>query len=198
MFLFEHSDDDAADGSMPSSRCGERAGVFAAEVLLYAPDFSGFPPTHPDVLDPEDALGPPDYTSEAGYPGLGSVSLGQGGRLELSFGDCWLGNDLAANPDLRIFEVGPAVEGLSVALRARPESAERVDPARRLPGEDPWFHVAEIGGGVTELDLESLSEGGVVFFDAVRFDDDPTQGTGTELAWGADIDAVELLTWADR
>jgi hypothetical protein len=195
--LLLQQDVDDGGSRPPAPACDGSESVFASEVLRYTPELSGFPPTHPDVLDPEDALGPPDYTSEDGYPGYGSVSLGQGGRLELLFVECWLANDLTPSPDLRVYEVGPAVEGLTVSLRARPQIVDRLDPARRIAGDEPWFRVGEIGGGVTDIDLEAMSDGAAVFFDAVRFDDDPLQGTGTELAWGADIDAVELLSTVD-
>ncbi|MEM6989405.1 MAG: hypothetical protein AAF721_02870 [Myxococcota bacterium] len=172
--------------------------IFASEVLSYEPDFAGAPPVHPDVLDPGNALGPPDWTNADGDPGTGAVALGQGGRLELGFGGCSLGNDGSRLADVRIYEIGPAVERFTVFVRATADSVAAFDPARRVDPGGRYFSAGELGGGVSELDLDQIVvPGRAAEVDAILFEDDPLQGSGSNAAWGADIDAVELLLAED-
>ncbi len=116
--------------------------------------------------------------------------------MELGFSGCLLGSDDDSSADLRVYEVGPAVERLSIYVRPHPDSVATFDESTRLEDSE-FFFVAEIGGGVTDLDLDAIT-GQPALVDAVLFEDDPNQGTGTELAWGADVDAVEILYPVDE
>jgi len=171
---------------------------FASEVRAYEPDRAGLPPTHPNYLDPTRALGAPDYYIPPGERGVGSVGLGQGGRLELGFSGCLWGHDRTDEPDLILYEAGPDIEGMSVFVQVDGESVALVDPTRLFNPQSRFFHVADVGGGTTAIDLDAVFPPGVeVVLDAVMFIDDPAQGTGSERAAGADIDAVEMLVSAE-
>ncbi|MBL4686329.1 MAG: hypothetical protein JKY37_17170 [Nannocystaceae bacterium] len=175
--------------------CGS-AEIFASEVLSYEPGYAGAPPVHPDVLDPQSAIGAPDWNADRGFPGVGAVSLGRGGRLELGFSRCKLGHDGTRDADIRIYEVGPAVERVFVFVRASPGSMGALDSSRQVAPTSPYFEVGELLGGVTDVDLDGLVlDGGTASFDAILFEDG-LQGAGSDAAWGADIDAVELLSVA--
>ena len=97
---------------------------FADAVIRYEPAFSGGPvPTDPSYVDPAQALGPPDYAAPTG-----SVSLGRGGLIELQFVDNVLTNSGDAAPDLYVFEVGPSIEAMFVAIRPTAHTAGLLGP----------------------------------------------------------------------
>lgn len=167
----------------------EEVDPFAARVLGYDSTFGGdTPPTHPAYGDPDAALGPPDYDERR--PGT-AVSLGNGGLLELEFAAHPLTNSGDAQPDLRVYEVGPFGENFRVELRV-------VQGAEDMPGgvgADGFVHVGGLTG-VDELDLDAALPGFpecALEFNAVRLVDDAGMGGFNGEATGADIDAVELL-----
>ena len=82
---------------------------FADVVIRYLPDYNGgCAPTHPNFTDPVSSLGPPDYEPTGCGTCEGSVSLGNGGLLEVAFVNNLLTNSGDSADDLHIFEVGPA------------------------------------------------------------------------------------------
>lgn len=133
--------------------------------------------------DPASALGPPDSTgSGTNYLSLGVPDEDCGFRLDLEFVD----NVLVDGPgtDLRIFEVGPAVEGSLVFVRE--------------DSTTDFLFVGEIGGSTSELDIgvELGSEAAATEFTQVRLCDN-SGTTGGDSA-GADIDAVAAINSRPR
>lgn len=151
---------------------------FADAVVSYDPAFGGGAvPTHPNFLDPDEALGPPDYTG--GSTGTGSVSLGSGGRLILQFVDNVLTGSDNADFDLHIFEVGPDVEDTFVDI-----SSDGVT----------WFSVGKVFGSTSSIDLDAFGFGSLHTFSYVRLTDDPNEGGTGGATVGADIDAVGAIS----
>ncbi|MEP3688562.1 MAG: OmpA family protein [Sulfitobacter dubius] len=83
-------------------------------------------------------------------------------------------------PDLYVFEVGPRVEGMSLAI-----STDGMD----------WTEIGAIAGGRAEVDIADAAQDGVEFR-FVRLTDDG-EGCGTSFA-GADVDAVAAIGSALR
>lgn len=179
----------------PVSRCAGVDGTFATRVLAYDPTFGGgFAPEQASYRDPDVALGVPDYVHERAE---GAVALGNGGLLELAFEGCRLAPSGDGDPDLRIFEVGPAVERTVVNLRLTTPAA--LDWGSTL-GADPegWVEVGVIAGSVLDVDVDERLgplDPDAVRFDAVRLVDDATEGGWGGSSPGADIDAVEQLVF---
>lgn len=183
-----------------SGICFPQGDVSFADALLdYDPQYSGLcGPTHPNFTQGTSALGPPDYTG--GSTGVGAVSLGSGGKLEVAFVDNVLTNSGNNGvEDLHIFEVGPAVEAADVAVRP-----EDVATRTRLlnaglvdANGDGYFEVGRIGGSVSSVDLDAWATGfgpGQLRFDAVQIIDDPTNSPSCSATVGADIDAIGAIT----
>ena len=128
------------------------------------------------AIEASAALGPPDYR---GNNNDGSfTTLGCGGRLELAFTDNAL-IDLDG-PDLYVFEVGPDVEGTSLAIS--------VDGTQ-------WIEVGLIEGGRSEVDINGFALPGASYR-YVRLTDDGIKCSGGFP--GADIDAVAAIGSATR
>lgn len=123
------------------------------------------------AADPAAALGAPDYSGDVEDGSF--VSLGCDGQLVLQFEDNALID--VEGPDLYVFEVGPNVEGMSLAVS--------------VDGTE-WIELGGISGGRAEVDLA-----GAVPADAsfrfVRLTDDGVD-CGSRFA-GADIDAVAAI-----
>jgi len=174
--------------------------AYADSVIRYDPTYGGgCTPTNPHFTDPMAALGPPDYSG--GADGMGSVSLGSGGLLELYV---WteIANTGDSRPDLRIYEIGGYTEKCYVALRpVAPTTPEQLaDLGLQDSNGDGYFEVGRTPSS-GEIDVDVLFnrsvEARTVRFDAVQVIDDiqdtPTCNTRTP---GADIDAVAvLLPW---
>ncbi|MEI4195127.1 OmpA family protein [Roseovarius sp. E0-M6] len=124
----------------------------------------------------EPALGAPDFSGDVDDGTF--LSLGCDGSLVLEFTD----NALVEleGPDLYVFEVGPKVEGLTLAI-----SADGVD----------WTDVGAITGGTAEVDIAPVATADTDYRFA-RITDDGL-GCGTSFA-GADIDAVAAIGSAMR
>jgi hypothetical protein len=176
------SDDDATDR-------GCRRDAFAASVLDYDPAYSDGPlPTLEQFMDPEVALGPPDYSG--GGRGYGAVSLGGGGLLALSFGDCVVGNSGDGRADIRIYEVGPNIERTAISLVPTAESGEVLG----MP--DVMVLVGYIEGSTRDVDIDAALGGFAkheLTFGSIVLVDDLDQAWTDGERPGADIDAVQLL-----
>jgi hypothetical protein len=158
------------------------ASSFADSVVSYDPNYGGGAvPTHPNFINPDEALGIPNYTG--GGTGTGSVSLGSGGRIVLQFLDNFLTGSDSAAFDLHIFEVGPDVEDTFVDI-----SADAVT----------WFSVGKVFGSTSSIDIDAFGFGSMDFFSYVRLTDDPNEGGATGVTVGADIDAVGAISTVPR
>jgi hypothetical protein len=176
-------------------RCTGIDGTFATRVLAYEPTLGGgSAPETASYRDPDAALGVPDYVHERAE---GAVALGEGGVLELAFDGCRLAPSGDGEPDLRIYEVGPAVERTTIWLRLTTPAALAWGEA--LGGDsEGWVDVGIIAGSALDVDVdEHLSplDPDEVRFDALRLVDDPTEAGTGRVSPGADIDAVELLVF---
>ena len=164
---------------------------FADELIRYAPTHSGGPaPTNANYLDPDEALGIPDY-----HAPYGSVSLGRGGLIELRFIDNRLTNSGSADHDLHIFEVGPDVEDTFVAIKPTPATAALLGPAFDANG-DGYYEVGKVYGSTSSIDIDALFPGfepGTLVFHAVQLIDDYNEGGGSGSTVDADIDAVGAI-----
>ena len=172
---------------------------FADTVIRYDPLFSeGNAPTDPDYLDPDEALGVPDYDGDGD-----SLSLGSGGLVELRFVDNALTNSADDTPDLHIFEIGPDVEDTFVAIRPRNE-ATRVAIAslcvdEMAPQGDDFCEIGKVFGRTSSIDIDALfpdHQSGDLIFDAVQLIDDPEEGQRSGATVGADIDSVGAIASA--
>jgi len=156
---------------------------FADVVVSYEPLFDGGPgPTHPNFIDPAEALGPPDYCCGDNQPG--SVSLGDGGRITLRFTDNALtGSGPDGLADLHIFEVGSQVEATFVEI-----SVDGVT----------FLSVGSVSGSVSSVDIDPyLVNAGLpanTEFRYVRLTDNTNAGGQTGDTVGADIDAVGAIS----
>ncbi|MDQ8183085.1 VPDSG-CTERM sorting domain-containing protein [Pelagicoccus sp. SDUM812005] len=153
---------------------------FADSVVSYDPSFGGGNvPTDPNFMDPDEALGIPDYVSP-----IGSVSLGAGGRIVLEFVDNFLtGSSLDGVADgifdLHIFEIGPDVEDTAVAI-----SKDGV----------AWTEIGSVFGSTSSIDIDAFGFKVSDQFRFVRLTDDINEGGTTGSTVGADIDAVGAIS----
>jgi hypothetical protein len=183
------------DDADAERRCTGIDGTFATRVLAYDPSHGGgAPPETASYRDPVAALGTPDYVHERAE---GAVALGQGGLLELAFDGCRLAPSGDGAPDVRIYEVGPAIESTTVWLRLTTPAALAWNEA--LGGDtEGWVDVGIIAGAALDVDVdERLAplDPDEVRFDALRLVDDTSEGNSSGRSPGADIDAVELLVF---
>jgi len=121
--------------------------------------------------DPQAILGPPDFSGNVNDGSF--LSLGCDGSVILQFTDNALID--VEGPDLYAFEVGPNVEGMTLAI-----------------SEDgaTWIDLGDISGGRAEVELAGLVPADTSFRFA-RLTDDGVD-CGTAFA-GADIDAVAAI-----
>ncbi|TDT41688.1 putative secreted protein with PEP-CTERM sorting signal [Halospina denitrificans] len=167
---------------------------FADEVITYNPSYSGGNvPTDSNYTDPQEAVGPPDYSAPNG-----SVSLGSGGLLELAFTDNSLTNSGTNEDDLHVFEVGPDVEDTFVAVRPTAETYNLLS-ANFTAQSDGFFSVGSVSGSTSSIDIDSVFTdfaAGALQFNAVQLIDDPNEGNTGGSTVGADIDAVGAIASA--
>jgi hypothetical protein len=167
------------------------ASSFAEAVIKYEPLFSGGPPpTDPDFLAPNAAIGIPDYN------GQGAVSLGRGGLIELAFLDNLLTNSGNNNKDLHIFEIGPDVEDTFVAIRPTASTLALLNPSGDA-NRDGFFEIGKVFGSTSSIDIDTFFPSftvGTLKFDAVQLIDDRNEGDNTGSTVGADIDAVGAIS----
>ena len=166
---------------------------FADTLLEYLP---GCP--HID-LEPEGALGVNDWTG-ATTDEFQFVFLGQGGIIKLGFTNNLLVNSGDVQDDLRVFEVGPAVEPCNIALRPADIFTETQLIAFGVSdlNGDGYYDVGSVMGAVSGVDIDALLPGfsfGELKFNAIEImdiDDAPCHNGSV----GADIDAVCALSYA--
>lgn len=120
------------------------------------------------------ALGTPDYVSEkADERKQTSATLGCGGVMVLHFSDNAVVD--VPGPDLYVFEVGPAVEAMNLAIST--------DGAR-------WIAVGNVSGGTAEVDISKVARADEAYR-YVRLTDLKASCSG---GWpGADVDAVGAI-----
>jgi gliding motility-associated-like protein len=167
---------------------------FADTVLEYS---SGCPFSDPEV---ESTLGVSDYDGvNIGSPSF--AFLGEGGFIKLGFTNNNITNSGNADADLRIFEIGPAVEPAKVALRpVNPFTISQLT----LNGfsdidADGFFEIGSIGGSTSSIDLDLIMPGNGVHelnFDAIQLTD-ILDGNCNGITPGADIDAVCALSFVE-
>ena len=166
---------------------------FADAVLRYEPLFQdGLGPLSP-YDDPTRALGRPDVTSGVG---MGFLSLGLGGLVELLFVDNVLTNSGDSSHDIHVFEVGADVEATLVAVRPTVATAALLGLGFDT-NSDGFYEIGEVVGGTGSLNIDATFLGfspGVLAFDAVQLvDNDFNPGT-TSGTHGADINAVGAIS----
>lgn len=124
--------------------------------------------------DPDTTLGPPDYNPKRIDPtNPDGVVLGCGGALVVRFADNAVVD--VAGPDLYVFEVGPAIEPVHLAI-----------------SEDgrAWIDVGDIAGGTAEIDIARVATSGTRYHYARVTD--LKKGCGGQYP-GADIDAIGAI-----
>jgi hypothetical protein len=193
-----------AGDSVPAAAAGaSRALLFPAStswadsVLRYDPGYSGgCTASHPNFIDPNQALGPDDYSG--GAAGTGAVALGSGGLIELRLTPA-IANSGDARLDMRILEVGGFDEACFVALRpAAPLGAQdMLNVGLHDRNGDGFYEIKRIGGGESYIDLDARFTTPVpaqtLYFDAVQIIDDLDDHAACTTTSGADIDSVEAM-----
>lgn len=167
------------------------AASFADALVEFSPGIVPEPGADRDIPLPEyrdgnNVLGPPDMNVEqviecSNAPSTETckfVSLGVGGTLTVRFTDNLLTGSGNADPDLYIFETGPA-EGTFVDV-----SADGVN----------WFSVGLWPTFADGIDIDAFGFGIDDRFGYVRLRDDPDQGNTTGLTVGGDIDAIGAIS----
>jgi OOP family OmpA-OmpF porin len=154
--------------------------VFPSGAISWADAVVSFTPGDPAASrsrDPNAALGEPDYqgrddaADEATY-----VSLGHGGELVLGLTDNVLVD--GEGPDLAIFEIGPEVEPMLVAISE--------------DGQNGFIDVGRVEGSTCSVDIAPFVEPGQRF----RFVKltDAKAGKSNDSEWpGADVNAVGAI-----
>ena len=144
---------------------------FADEVVSF--DIGKPAPRDPRSANAMTALGPPDYDPKTATTKPAAVALGCGGTLTFRFTDNVLHD--VAGPDLYVFEVGPAIEPMKLAIS---------------PDGETWTEVGNISGGTATIDIAKAVKPGDRFR-YVRVTD-LKRGCGGPYA-GADVDAVGAI-----
>lgn len=144
---------------------------FADEVVSF--DVGTPAPRDPRSANATTALGPPDYDPKTATTKPAAVALGCGGTLTFRFTDNVLHD--VAGPDLYVFEVGPAIEPMKLAIS---------------PDGETWTEVGNISGGTATIDIAKAVKPGDRFR-YVRVTD-LKRGCGGPYA-GADVDAVGAI-----
>lgn len=163
-------------------------GLSFADVVL---DYENTCPSNV-AIDPEQALGVPDFVTGT----TNFVTLGRG-SVTLGFTNNTLINSGNSDPDLFVFEIGPAVEGSSIELRPLNIATENILIAQGVDDADGdgFYDIGSIGGSTASVDIDAfIGDLGFnsVQFDAIQITDIPGSCSGTTP--GADIDAVCALS----
>jgi len=167
--------------------CG--SGISFADVVL---EYSSGCPIADDF--PDGALGVSDYDGMNTVDEPEFLFLGRGGFIKLAFTNNLLSNSGDNSNDLHIFEVGTAVEPITISLRPN-DSFTRTQ--LMLNGfedlnSDDFFGITDLGGATSSVDIDNLIPGydpGQLVFNAIEIVDLaqlPCSGSTP----GADIDAV--------
>lgn len=146
------------------------AASFADRVVNFTP---GDPPAEPDFCQPESTLGVRNYTYQKDAKKF--TSFGKGGEIILEFVDNRLVD--VSGDDLYIFEIGPTVEAMFIAIST--------------DGKE-WVSVGRISGDDAGIDIGPFVKSGQQFR-FVRLKDDPDDGRHSGRTGGADLDAVGAL-----
>jgi OOP family OmpA-OmpF porin len=145
---------------------------FADEVVSFT---VGTPPPRDSRWgNPKPTLGPPDYNPRRVDPNVpANTVLGCGGTLVVRFVDNVLLD--VTGPDLYVFEVGPAIEPMSLAISQDGTT---------------WTEVGDIRGGTATIDISKVAKPG----DRYRFVriTDLKRACGAPYP-GADIDAIGAI-----
>ena len=153
----------------------------------------------PTFDNPNSALGTPDWMPN-GVSGTGSVSLGNGGSVSLQFSDNRLTNSGTDDPDVWIFEIGPAVEASAIELRPDNLFTENalIDLDIVDDDNDGFYPMGDIQGATAFIDVDEIIPGyaqGLLVFDAIKITDDVNdENLPCANSSGADIDAVCALS----
>jgi len=141
------------------------ASSFADRIVEYDPAFGGGPV--PDITSQ-------DARQILGVPGVGDVSLGNGGRIIVRFLDNRLTGSNDSQPDLWIFEVG-AAESTFVEISKNGTH---------------WISVGTATGFASGIDIDHFGFGKGHHFAYVRLTDDGDSAGGAPFVQGADLVAV--------
>lgn len=135
---------------------------------------------NPDIVADEPSLSNRDPQNSLDAPDLATVSLGEGGTLVLRFVDNALTGSGNPLPDLRIVEGQSTDERVAVEISANGVT---------------WYDLGWVDGGTADLNLDAFGfdENDAFFF--VRLTDDAADVGPTGATRGADIDAVEALSF---
>lgn len=150
-----------------------------------------------DFTDPNEAIGVSDFVNS---PFDGFVSLGEGGFIILEFTNNLVANSGDNNPDIWVFEVGPAVEKSTVELRPANTHTSDVLSNKGIQDSDGdgYYSFGNIQGSTSFLDIDAIVTGqqeGTLRFDAIKITDVKDACKGNTP--GADIDAVCALASID-
>lgn len=174
------------------------AASFSDAVLRYDPFFGEGPA--PNWRDPMRSAGPPSNPVDA----FGSYqALGNGGLIEMLFGDNLLTNSGTSSADLYVGEVSGTPEDFYLELRPTAETIARLDPSGDSDG-DGYFEIGRFVTGprlgsqsfVLLLDIDQFFLGNSpnsLAFDAARFIDDATRGSTTGQTVGFDLESVGAI-----
>ena len=171
------------------SLCGDGSS-FADVVFEYS---SGCPFSDPL---PQGSLGVADYNFEPGDNPTFTF-LGQGGFIKLGFTNNVLSNSGDNQDDLWVFEIGPIVESIDIAIRPLDNFTETQLQNSGIPdaNSDGYYEVGNLSGATSGFDIDLVIQGyaaGELKFDAIEIKDVIDEDCSTETA-GADIDAVCAL-----
>lgn len=135
----------------------------------------GQPAASGDFANPDLVLGNPDYDTSTGE---GATTLGCGGILVVQFTDNALID--IDGPDLHVFEVGPQVEPIQVAISR---------------DGDAWIDLGTVSGGQASFDIASFAEPDEAYY-FVKLIDAKSACSGD---WpGAGLDAVAAMGTGER
>jgi OOP family OmpA-OmpF porin len=112
---------------------------FADEIVSF--DLGKPAPRDQRWLDAKVALGPPDYNPKTESTKTSDVVLGCAGTLVVHFNDNALVD--VPGPDLYVFEVGPRIEGVLLAIS---------------PDGITWTEAGNISGGTAEVDIAKVAK----------------------------------------
>lgn len=181
----------AAAATVPAAHATSYNGVdFPAGAISFVDEFvSRSYPTAAQAPDQynnhtDAALGIPNYVSGGGCTANTQpcpfMSLGNGGSAVWKFTDNYLVADGTSNFDLAVFEVGPSVEPMFVAVSK---------------DGNTWFNVGQLGGSLSAVDLDAYGFTSADHFSYVRLTDaNPNHLTGGGGSAGADIDAIGAIS----
>jgi OmpA-OmpF porin, OOP family len=145
---------------------------FADEVVSF--EVGTPPPRDRRWARPDTTLGPPDYNPKRVDPSKpADVVLGCAGTLTVRFTDNVLHD--VPGPDLYVFEVGPAIEPMRLAIS---------------PDGTAWTEVGDISGGTATIDIARMVQPGERFR-YVRVTDLKRACGGAYP--GADVDAIGAI-----